>query len=200
MEGNTMFRKMSLIITLLIITLSMQAKLSWSENYTFRYTRWGMTPEEVIASETKLEPIEKSENLIKYKTQVLDKNVELVYQFVQNKLIGSSYRLNDNYLVSKRFIYSYNKFREKLIQKYGPAQKDETIWSNDIYRNISSKRGLALSLGHVEYLATWETPETMINCALKEVNYYVNCSVNYWSKEFSALKEEFNKEDNLDPF
>jgi len=193
-----MIRKM--LTVAFIITLSLQAKLSWSENYTFRYTRWGMTPEEVIASETKLEPIEKSENLIKYKTQVLEKNVELVYQFVQNKLIESSYKLDDNYLNSQRFIYTYNKFKEKLVQKYGPAQKDETIWSNDIYRNISSKRGLALSLGHVEYLATWETPDTMINCTLKEVNYYVNCSVNYWSKEFSALKEELTKVDNPDLF
>lgn len=195
-----MFRKMLLITMALIITLSMQAKLSWSENYTFRYTRWGMTPEDVIASETKLEPIEKSENLIKYKTQVLGKNVELVYLFAQNKLIGSSYKLDDNYLNSQHFINTYNEFKEKLIQKYGPAQKDETIWSNDVYRNLSSKRGLALSLGHVEYFATWETPDTMINCTLKEVNYYVNCSVNYWSKEFSALKEELKKEDNLDLF
>ena len=193
-----MIRKM--LIVAFIITLSMQAKLSFSENYTFRHTRWGMTHEEVIASETKLEPIEKSDNLIKYKTQVLEKNVELVYQFAQNKLIGSSYKLDDNYLNSKRFIYTYNKFKEKLVQKYGPAQKDETIWSNDIYRNISSKRGLALSLGHVEYLATWETPDTTISCTLKEVNYYVNCSVNYWSKEFSALKEELTKVDNLDLF
>lgn len=193
-----MIRKM--LAVAFIITLSLQAKLSWGENYTFRHTRWGMTAEEVIASETKLEPIEKNENLIKYKTQVLDKNVELVYQFVQNKLIGSSYKLDDNYLNSNRFIYTYNKFKEKLDQKYGPAQKDETIWSNDIYRNISSKRGLALSLGHVEFLAIWETPDTMINCTLKEINYYVNCSVNYWSKEFSALKEELKKEDNLDLF
>jgi len=193
-----MFRKVLAIA--FIITLSVQAKLSWGESYNFRYTRWGMTEDEVIASETKLEPIEKRENLIKYKTQVLGKNVELVYLFAQNKLIGSSYKLDDNYLNSQRFINTYNKFKEKLIQKYGPAQKDETFWSNDIYRNLSSKRGLALSLGHVEYLAIWETPDTMINCTLKEVNYYVNCSVNYWSKEFSALKEELKKKDNLDPF
>jgi len=193
-----MFRK--LLAVAFILTLSVQAKLSFGESYNFRYTRWGMTEEEVIDSESKLDPIEKSNNSIKYKTQVLGKNVEIVYQFAQNKLIGSSYKLDDNYLNSQHFINTYNNFKEKLAQKYGPAQKDKTIWLNDAYRNLRSKRGLALSLGHVEYLAIWETPSTTISCSLKEFNYYVNCSVNYWSKEFSALKEELKKEDNLDLF
>ena len=193
-----MFRK--LLAVAFIIALSVQAKLSWGENYNFRYTRWGMTEDEVIASESKLDPTEKNENLLKYKTQVLGNNVELIYQFAQNKLIGSSYKLDDNYLNSQHFINTYNKFKAKLVQKYGPAQKDETIWLNEAYRNLSNKKGLALSLGHLEYLAVWDTPSTTIDCTLKEVNYYVNCTVNYWSKEYSALKEELKKEDSLDPF
>ena len=97
-----MFRKLMAIV--FIIALFGQAKLSWSENYNFRYTKWGMTADEVIASESKLDPIEKSENLIKYKTQILGKHVELIYLFAQNKLIGSSYKLDDNYLNSQHFI------------------------------------------------------------------------------------------------
>ena len=97
-----MYRK--LLAIAFILTLSVQAKLSWGENYTFRFTRWGMTSEEVIASESKLDPIEKIENFIKYKTQILGKNVELVYLFAQNKLIGSSYKLEDNYINSQHFI------------------------------------------------------------------------------------------------
>ena len=84
-----MFRK--LLAIAFIITLSVQAKLSWGENYTFRFTSWGMTSEEVIAYESKLDPIEKSENFIEYKTQISEKNVELVYLFAQNKLIRLSY-------------------------------------------------------------------------------------------------------------
>jgi len=193
-----MFRKLFAVV--FIITLSVSAKFAWGESYDFRLTRWGMTEDEVIASESKLEPTEKNENLLKYKTQLLGNNVELIYQFAQNKLIGSSYKLDDNYLNSQHFINTYNKFKAKLAQKYGPAQKDETIWLNEALRNLDSKRGLALSLGHVEYLAVWETPSTTINCTLKGVNYYVDCAVSYWSKEYSTLKEELKKEDNLDPF
>jgi len=188
-----------LLVMAFIIALAVQAKLSWGENYTFRFTRWGMTSEEVIASELKLDPVEKSENSIKYKTLVLGKNVELVYLFAQNKLIGASYKLEDNYINSQHFISTYQKFKRALAQKYGPAKKDEIIWSNDTYRNVSSKRGLALSLGHVEYFTIWETPDTTIAGILKEDKFNVNCSVEYSSKELSQLQQESSKEDKLDP-
>ena len=192
-----MYRK--LLAIAFIITLSVQAKLSWGENYTFRFTRWGMTSEEVIASESKLDPIEKIENFIKYKTQILGKNVELVYLFAQNKLIGSSYKLEDNFINSQHFITTYQKFKVALAQKYGSVKKEEIIWLNDAYRNVSNKRGLALSLGHIRYLAYWETPETTIDCSLKEENFYVKCSVEYYSKELLALQQEIKKKDKMDP-
>ena len=192
---------MSRIFLALVIfaSVSVQANLSWSEDFTFRRTRWGMTAEEVISSESNLKPIEKSENLIKYKTQVLGNNVELVYRFVQNKLTGSLYTINENYLNSQHFINSYRKFKAALSQKYGPAKVEETNWQNESLRKISSKKGLALSLGYVEFYSSWETPETTISCSLKEENYYILCSVVYRSKEISGLQQETKKEDKLDP-
>jgi len=133
-------------------------------------------------------------------TQILGKNVELDYLFVQNKLIGSSYKLEDNYLNPEHFIVTYQKFKDALTQKYGPAQKDEIVWLNDVYRNQRRKRGLALSLGHVEYHTSWETPDTMISCRLKERNYYVECLVEYWSKELSVLQQKLKNEEKIDPF
>ena len=94
---------------------------------------------------------------------------------------------------------SYRKFQAALTRKYGPAIVEQTNWQNDALRNISSKKGLALSLGHVEYLSSWETPSTTINCSLKEDNYYILSSVIYRSKEFSVLQQESKKEDELDP-
>ena len=192
-----MYRK--LLVLAFILTLSVPAKSTWGENYTFRFTRWGMGPEEVISSESKLDPVEKSETFIKYKTQILGRNVELVYLFAQNKLIRSSYKLDDNYLNSQHFITTYQKFKVALAQKYGPAKKEEIIWLNDAYRNVNNKRGLALSLGHVKYLAFWETPDTTIACSLKEENLYVNCTLDYSSKEVSELQPEVKKEDIMDP-
>ena len=137
--------------------------------------------------------------MIKYETRVLGKNVELVYLFVRNQLTVSSYKLNENYLNSKHFINNYRKFNAALTTKYGPPKVEETNWQNDALRNRSSKKGLALSLGHVDYRSSWETPNTTINCSLKAENYYVLCSVMYRSRELSVLRTEFKKEDELDP-
>ena len=90
-----------------------------------------MTAEEVIATESGLDPIEKNEKMIKYKTRVLGKNVELVYLFSQNQLTGSSYQVDENYLNSEHFITSYRKFKTALTRKYGPAKVEQTNWQND---------------------------------------------------------------------
>jgi hypothetical protein len=74
-----------------------------------------------------------------------------------------------------------------------------------MFRNVSQKRGLALSLGHTEYFANWETAISRISIRLKEENYYVLCAIEYWSKEYPYLageikEEDFKIEDIIDPF
>ena len=137
-----------------------------------------MTQEEVIGSEEKMDPIEKTEHLVKYKTQVLERNVELIYLFAQDKLIGSLYRLDDNYLNSQHFIGTYNIFKQALMKKYGQPNEETMNWLNDTYKNERKKWGLALSLGHTEYAASWNPQSTTtIKCSLREESYYVLCLV-----------------------
>jgi len=182
------------------MSLFAYVKSGWGENYDFRYSRWGMAAQDVIASEKKLDPVETNENIIRYKTRILGKNVELVYLFYQNKLIGSFYRLEDNYLNSSHFLTAYNRFKAALTRKYGSPIKETTNWTNETYRNVSQKKGLALSLGHIQYFSDWETPSTSVSLNMKEENYYVLCVIEYWSKEYASLAEEAGKEDTIDPF
>ena len=182
-----------------IIGLITPLKLVWGENYNFRNTRWGMTQEEVIAAET-MDPIEKDKNSITYKTRVLEKDVALRYVFAQDKLIGASYMLDDNYINSEQFIQTYAQFKKELIKKYGQPVKDITQWKNDAFKKDRSKWGMALSLGYLEYFTFWETPVTTVSCGLKEKNYQVLCSVEYWSLEFSNLLEKNKSENKPDPF
>ena len=105
------------ILTLFfIVSIVSPLKVSWGESYDFRNTRWGMSEEEVIASET-IKPIEHNAEMVKYKTQILGKNVELLYLFAQNKLIGSSYKLDENYLNSDHFRRTYFEFKKALKEK-----------------------------------------------------------------------------------
>lgn len=184
----------------LICMVSLFTQPCWGEDYSFRNSRWGMTEKDVTASEKTMVPVEIAENTIKYQIQLLENNVELIYLFTQNKLIGSSYILNDNYLNSIHFLSTYKRFKEALTRKYGRPKEDRTNWLNDKFRYASHKKGLALSLGHTEYSANWETPSTVISLSLKEENYYVLCVIEYRSKEYALLAENMNKEDIIDPF
>ena len=198
-----MFR--NLIFIIYIVGLLTPLEMGWCEDYSFRNSKWGMTQEEVTASETKMDPVEINKNTITYKTQILGKNVELIYLFSGNKLVGAAYKLNDNYLNSHHFLNTYRKFKAALTQKYGPPREEMTNWLDDTFRNVNQKRGLALSLGHTEYFAGWETANTKISTSLKEENYYVLCVIEYWSKKYPYFAEEnkvkkIEEEDIIDPF
>jgi hypothetical protein len=159
-----------------------------------------MTQKEVISAEEKMDPIERTENMIKYKTQILEKNVELYYLFAQDKLIGSMYKLNDNYLSADHFIETYFQFKQVLTKKYGPPSREITKWLNDTHRYNIKKWGLALSLGHSQYATIWKTQNKTIECSLREENFNVLCMVQYYSIDLSYLSEEVKKEDKIDPF
>ena len=192
--------KKNLLLSIYVVSLLAPWNLCWGENPDFRYTRWGMTQKEVIAFEDKLDPLERTENRITYKTKILNKNVELNYLFAQNKLIGAFYKLDDNYLNSNHFISTYLQFKQILTNKYGRQSKEVTNWIDDTYRGNREKWGLALSLGHTEYATFWKTQNTTIECSLREENFNISCLIKYWSIEFSHLSERINKENKIDPF
>ena len=192
---------MTKLLTLVFaIGLLTQPQLSWSEDYDFRQTKWGMTQNDVISAEEKMDPVERTEGMITYKTKISNKNVLLSYLFVQDKLIGALYKLEDNYLNSDHFIQTYLQFKQTLTKKYGPPSREITNWLNDTYRNNPKKWGLAMSLGHTEYASFWKTQHTTIECSLREENYDVLCLLKYWSIAYSHLLEEVKKENKIDLF
>ena len=76
-----MFKKF--LVLFFLMSMIAPVKMSWGDTYNFRYTNWGMTPEEVIASET-MAPVEKNEKLIKYKTRILEMYCCTIYSFKIN--------------------------------------------------------------------------------------------------------------------
>jgi len=198
-----MYKK--LIFAICIAGLLAPLSVSWGENDSFRNSKWGMTQEEVTALEVKMDPVEVNKNTIRYKTQILGKNVELIYLFSQDKLAGAAYKLDDNYLNSNHFLNTYQQFTAALTQKYGPPGEEKINWLNDQFKNVNQKRGLALSLGHTEYFASWETASSIIRSILKEKNHDVLCLIEYRDKGYPnvpivANADGFEKEDVIDPF
>ena len=92
------------------------------------------------------------------------------------------------------------KAGQKAAEKYGPPSQESTNWLNATYRNNRQKWGLALSLGHIEYVANWKTQNTTIECSLREQNYNLICLLEYWSGGHSQLLKEAEKELKMDIF
>ena len=189
-----------LLIFIIAVGLLVPLQHSWGEDYDFRLTKWGMTQNDVIAVEEKMDPVERNETLLVYKTKISNKNVLLQYLFIQDKLVGAIYRLDENYLNSDHFIQTYQHFKQKLANKYGSPSRDSTKWFNDTFKNNRKKWGLALSLGHTEYMALWQTPKTTIECSLKEKNLNILCLLEYWSTEHSQLMDQVKKEEKIEVF
>ena len=76
-------------ILILALLFSISGRI-FSDDFTFRKTSWGMNIEEVKISE-ELKVAEERDELIFYKTRVLEKDVLLAYIFVDNKLVRAKY-------------------------------------------------------------------------------------------------------------
>ena len=73
-------------------------------------------------------------------------------------------------------------------------------WRNTLYADSEEDYGRAVSLGHLELFAAWDTPSTDISCSLEGDNYEVKLSVLYRSKAHQQLVEKSLESKDLDDF
>lgn len=177
-------------------TLTLASAQQETEKFDFRQIRWGMSPTDVTTSEGKQPGETKKENIytILYfpSTAVLEYKMTLIYQFVQDRLIAGRYALEDVYSNPNDYFKVFGAFYHLLQSKYGAPKKDngiEGIWKNDFYKSRGSDTwGLAISLGHVDFVTLWETKTTSIGLILTGNNGSVLCMVQYETKD-EALKK-----------
>jgi hypothetical protein len=163
-------------------------------NYKFRNTEWGMSIKEVKNIE-KQEPIYDNEGIIVYEDYIIDLPVEVIYIFVDNKLVRSKYIFIQKHTNENDFLSDYKSLNSALKNKYGKPIEENHFWSNDLYKSDSSNWGFAVSLGHHSYYTKWETSETTILSVLHGDNYEINMEIEYQSKELKYLEEkQKNKE------
>ena len=187
----------------LITTLNSELKI----DYDFRKTKWGMNHEEIMQSEENV-----STYLKDYRTEsefVFQGNASgipcyILYEFAEGKLTNSAYYFNisdKSYNNKNEHISDYSKLKGKLIKKYGNPSMDKQTWNNDLYKNNPENLGVAISLGHLNYITGWETPTTLIGLFLNGEDNGVNLCILYESKELKSLMENANKNNtSLDDF
>lgn len=127
----------------------------------FRNTRWGMTKIEVMASEEK-KPESFAGPSLSYRTMMLGKEMYLIYEFVDNKLIDAIY------VFIARNEQDYQEIERILTKKYGEA----VTGRND---------------GPVDYFYKWETSLTEI---VLKPGAGKDCRIEYQSKKLKKYREK----------
>jgi hypothetical protein len=188
---------LNIVITgIFIVILS---GISLADEYNFRKTKWGMSIKQVKLSETS-ELLQENENSLVFKTSVLANDVMLGYVFAENKLVGAHYILLESHTNISDFIKDYNSLKEMLTKKYGKPKYDHTVWNNELFKDDPSSWGMALSVGHLAYVSTWETEDTVINNVLWGDNYEITCGVQYESKKLIGILDKSKEKKSLDAF
>jgi hypothetical protein len=195
LEGNMASKKFLAILILVVVTFL--TTHAYSNDYTFRNTKWGMSKQDVITSET-LKPAEKHPNMIMYKSKLMGDNVFIIYIFVDDKVVRSKYILAEQHSNKNDYIRHYEKYKEALIKKYGKPNEDETWWRNELYKDDPSHWGMAVSMGHLIYFSKWETPETIIFAMLNGDNFEISCGIEYTSKKYEHLEKEQKDKKTMD--
>jgi len=163
---------------------------SGSEKYDFRKTNWGMSREQVKATEDSKLNIE-DDNVLGYEGTVNGKDCVYVYHFLEDKLYYSGYGFTLGHTNLNLYLDDYEELKEWLTKKYSKPKTDTPgLWKVYTYKDDKSQWGLAISLGYLSYEATWETSTTKINLSLSGHNNKISMLIFYYSKE---LEEWANK-------
>jgi hypothetical protein len=114
----------TVVITLIVAFLFVLSAVSHAAEYDFRKTRWGMTKQEVIKSEKSKAASDEPDSLI-YATKILGLDAVLLYEFINDKLMGSGYIITEKYSNENKYIEEYNDIVAALKKKYG---KPHRMW------------------------------------------------------------------------
>ena len=68
--------------------------MNMEEDYDFRNARWGMSKEDVLASESG-EPVVTTDTQVGYFIEILDKNIYVAFIFDNEHLVSTLYALRD---------------------------------------------------------------------------------------------------------
>jgi len=194
-----MKRKYFLIGLVLILAMFLVFSiivLASDVKYDFRKTNWGMSKEQVKATENKKADYEDNFQLSYDEVTISGKSGKdfpCNYYFSADKLYSSAYGLGGRHTNNNLYIDDYEELREILTKEYGKPKTDKVIWKRDVFKDDKSYWGTAVVGGDLSCSAQWETPTTEINLKLFGEDWRIILIVSYESKELTEWARENNE-------
>lgn len=134
-----------LLIILCILAVSTLILFAEEAKYDFRKTNWGMSKEQVKATEDK-KPDFEDNTMLSYEVTISEKDFECAYLFLEDKLYGSGYLFFGEHTNKNLYIDDYEELKEILTKEYGKPKIDKVTWKNDLFKNLESSNELISEL------------------------------------------------------
>lgn len=163
----------------------------------FRSAEFGMSPDQVRASEPGVEWIESGDRL-GFETRIGTVDALAVYEFTDDRFSTAMYTVTEEHVNKTLFIDDYRELAGLLEQKYGKPDEDETVWRNDLYRDDPSDWGTAVGVGHLTMYKQWHTETTDVSIVLFGDNFEVHVQIAYQSRDLAAERAERDRQRALD--
>lgn len=151
--------------------------------YALRNVNWGMSIQDVIASEEQdYTYFYEDSNSLLY-NNVTAGNVtfsSLMYAFDTNDaLYRATYMAKDTHTSDNLYVEDYNSLNTKLTSLYGEPNDIKEIWHDDLYKGKTDKYGIAVAKGDLTLSSRWITDTTEIGLLLIGDNYECSLAIIY---------------------
>lgn len=123
-----------------------------------------------------------------YMGKVSDLDCVVAFYFAGDKLVQGRIIFTVKHSDANLTIDDFQKVKVSLIEGWGNPEEDESLWSDERYKNDRTQWGKAVVEGHLAYHALWRLPDTVVMLQLSGVNHEPLHGLQYES----AMKEHLD--------
>lgn len=155
----------------------------------FDELKWGLSKKQILEMEGKPQAQEKSKgvDIMRYQQKLINLDCSISYLFAANRLTGTRFSFNTEYLDKNAYLEDYRKVKDALVQKFGRPLEEAMDWRDTTFKDEFGAWGEAVSLGHLEMSSRWLTPQTEIQAVLSGGNEEIFLTVEYSGRQLKEL-------------
>ena len=154
----------------------------------FRDAKWGMTKDEVKASE-KLPLSDELPEAITYISELGGKPAIIGYVFnKEGQLIRAGYLVEDDQITPQDYVAAFEKAKKDLGVRLGMPSTDRMLWTSGVQDVTDPEKfGEATCEGKLRYIAGWANERTAVNLTLSGYEGKCRLAAMYDSIDFYVL-------------
>lgn len=158
----------------------------------FGEMEWGLSKKKLVELEGRPADQKRVSGLevMRYQQRVINMNCAIDYFFTANKLSRTRFSFENDNLDKNSYLQDYQKIKGALVQKFGRPLKEAMNWRDTSYKDDFSFWGEAVSLGHLELISRWLTPQTEITASLSGADEQILLTVEYTALQLKELAKK----------